>query len=72
MLIVADRLPPAVGVNVTVIVQEEPAATDVQLFVCLKSPLSAPDRATVETVKLLMLPLFVTVTVCDALVVPTA
>jgi hypothetical protein len=68
---VAARLPVAEGVNVTLIAQFAPAATDVaQVLVWLKSPLLVP-----VTAMLVMdseaLPLFVSVTAELALVVPT-
>jgi hypothetical protein len=59
------RVPAAVGVKVTVMVQVPPCASVAgQLFVCPKSPVAA------ETDMLATPPLFaVSVTVCDALVV---
>src|SRR5215472_658935 len=65
------RVPVALGVNVTLIVQDAPAATDVpQLFVCAKSPALVP-----VTARLVMLnaafPVLLNVTGCAALVVPT-
>jgi len=66
----AVRVPAADGVNVTLMLQFPPfAATELpQLFVCAKSPLFAPVIP-----RLLMLsaafPVFVSVTVCAALVV---
>ena len=46
---VAERVPPAVGVNVTLMVQLELAASEVpQLFVCAKSPLLVPVMAILE------------------------
>jgi len=52
-------VPPVVGLNVTLIVQLPPAATDEeQLFVCAKSPLVAMLVIVTE-----LLPLFVKVTV---------
>src|SRR5947207_2041518 len=61
------RAPPAVGVNVTVTVQEPPAAMDAQLLVWPKSPLVAMDATVAaELVGL------ATVTVWAALVEPVA
>ena len=46
---VALRVPVAVGVKVTLIVQVAPAArVDPQLFICAKSPLLVPVIATLE------------------------
>ena len=66
-VIVAERAPPAVGLNVTVIVQVELGASDdPQSFVCRKSPGLVP-----VTAMLVMAtappPEFVTVTICAAL-----
>src|ERR1039458_4710787 len=61
------RLPDAVGLNVTVTVQEPPTAMLVQLLVWLKSPVTA----TLETVAAVV-PGLVTVTVCAAAVEPTS
>ena len=62
------RVPDAVGVNVTLTVQEPPAAIDVpQLLVCAKSPVAA----TLET-DAAAVPVLVTVTVWAALVVLSA
>ncbi len=72
IVMVAVRVPRAVGVKLTVIAQLAPAATEVQVLVSLKSPASVPESATLETVRLVMFPLFVIVTSCDTLVVPTA
>lgn len=58
-------VPGADGVNVTLIAQLVPAATDVpQLFVCAKSP----DAAILDTVTATEL-LLAAVTVCNVLVV---
>jgi low affinity Fe/Cu permease len=60
----AERLPAAVGLNVTLMVQVPPAATleVVQVFVWAKSGPLVPVMATVLTVSA-ALPLFVTVIV---------
>src|SRR5690348_18361890 len=60
------RVPAAVGLKVTVTVQEAPTATDEQLLVCAKSPLAV----TLETVAAVV-PVLLTVTVCAALVEAT-
>jgi hypothetical protein len=72
MLTVAVRVPAAVGVNVMLIVQLPPAATELpQVVVSGKSPGLSP-----VTIKLVMpkrvLPLFVKLTVCAGLLVPTS
>ena len=65
----ADRLPVTVGLNVTLIVQFPPAATELpQVLVCAKSPGSAPVSATLERLKATEPPL-VRVAVRVALVV---
>jgi hypothetical protein len=65
------RVPVALGVNVTLIVQDAPAATDVpQLFVCAKSPVLVPVMAILVTLNA-ALPVLLNVTACAALVVPT-
>ena len=62
------RMPVAVGVNVTLMVQLAPAATDVpQVLVCMKSPL-----ATMLVTLSAAVPVLVSVTVCTALVVLTS
>jgi hypothetical protein len=69
----AVLVPTAVGVNVTLIVQLPPAATVVpQVFVCAKSPASPPVMLTPLIVIVADGRVFVSVTVCPALVVPTA
>lgn len=61
------RVPEAVGVKVTLMVQWAPAATDdPQLFVCAKSPLAAM----LVTLRVAP-PVLESVTACAALVVPT-
>ncbi len=66
-----DRVPEAVGVNVTLMVQFAPAATELpQLLVCAKSPLFVPVTAMLVRFSE-ALPVFESVTVCAALVVPT-
>jgi hypothetical protein len=72
MLRVADLVPDADGVNVTLRVQlEPPARLDPQVFVCAKSEGLVP-----VTLRLLITiadePPFVTVTTCGELVVPIA
>ena len=69
----AVRVPVAVGLKVTLIVQFAPAATLVpQVFVCEKSPLFVPAIAMPEPLKVsVALPVFVSVMFCEALVVPT-
>lgn len=70
MLTSALREPTAAGVNVTLIVQLAPAATLLpQLFVWAKSPGYVPVRLTLVMLKVAV-PVLVSVTVCDALVVP--
>src|SRR5437016_14500472 len=62
------RMPVAVGVNVTLMVQLAPAATDVpQVLVCMKSPL-----ATMLVTLSAAFPVLFSVTDCAALVVPTS
>jgi hypothetical protein len=71
MLRLLDRVPDAVGVNVTLMVQFAPAATELpQLLVCAKSPLFVPVTAMLVRFSE-ALPVFERVTVCAALVVPT-
>jgi hypothetical protein len=66
----AARAPEAVGENVTLIAQFDPAARLVaQLFVCEKSPALVPVIP-IELIESVALPLFVSVTVCGLLVVP--
>ena len=68
---VAVRVPDAVGVKVTLMVQLEFAATDVpQLSVSAKSPAFAPVIDTLTLVSAVLLP-FVSVEGCEELVVPT-
>jgi hypothetical protein len=70
MLRLLDRVPGAVGVNVTLMVQFAPAATELpQLLVCAKSPLFVPVTAMLVRFSE-ALPVFASVTVCAALVVP--
>jgi hypothetical protein len=71
---VADRAPLAVGLKVTVIVQLELAATLApQVFVCEKSPLFAPVMVMPEPLKeSVAFPVLVSVTLCEALLVPTS
>jgi len=66
----AVRIPVAVGVNVTLIVQFPLfAATELpQLFVCAKSPLFAPVTPMLVILRA-ALPVLVSVTVCAALAV---
>src|SRR5439155_12014433 len=69
---VAVRVPAAVGVNVTLIAQAAPpGGTDApQLLVCAKSPLFVPMIAMLEMLRLTF-PVFESVTIWEALVVPT-
>jgi hypothetical protein len=73
MVTLAERLPVADGANVTEIVHVAFAASVAGLtghvFVCAKSPAFAPVIPTVETSRG-ALPLFLSVVVCAALVVP--
>lgn len=73
MVTEAVRVPVAVGLNVTLIVQFAPAARLApQLFVWEKSPLFVPVMAIPEPLKVnVALPVFVSVMFCEALVVPT-
>jgi hypothetical protein len=67
----AVRLPTADGVNPTVIVQLLPAASELpQVFVSGKSEALAPVTAMLDIAKAAV-PLFVTVTTCVAVLVPT-
>src|SRR6266851_5517223 len=67
MLKVPVRVPDAVGVNVTPMVQLAPAATELpQVFASAKSPLAAILLVIVRAA----LPVLDSVTVCAALVVP--
>ena len=70
----ALRVPVAVGVKVTLMVQEAPAASVLELLgqvlVCAKSPLLVPVRPILLMVRAAV-PLLVRVTVCAALVVLT-
>jgi hypothetical protein len=71
MVTLADRVPLAVGVNVTLIVQLAPAATlDPQVLVCAKSPGFAPVSEMLWIVS--VFPRLVSVIVCGLLVVPTS
>jgi hypothetical protein len=68
----AVRLPLAVGVNITLIVQLPPAASELpHVFVCAKSPAFAPVIAMLDRLKP-ALPVLPRVTVWGALVEPTA
>ena len=72
MLTVAVRVPAAVGVNVMLIVQLPPAATELpQVVVSGKSPGSSPVTTKLVMPKM-VLPLFVKLTVCAGLLVPTS
>jgi hypothetical protein len=63
MLSEAVRLPLAIGVNVTLMAHEAPAATELpQLLAWVKSPAFVPERAMLLTVKA-PLPELVSVTV---------
>jgi hypothetical protein len=74
MLTVAERAPVAVGLNVTLIAQFAFAASVAGLtghvFVCAKSPALAPVMLTPVIVSAAV-PLFVNVTACMPLVLPT-
>jgi len=71
MLTVAVRLPGAVGVNETTIVQVLPAATELpQVFVSAKSPALVPVTVRLVMLKL-ALPVLVRTTAWPVLVVPT-
>ena len=71
MVIVARRVPVAVGVNVTLMVQFDPAATlDPQLSVCEKSPALLPVTEILEMFRSAF-PVFVRVADLTALFVPT-
>jgi hypothetical protein len=67
----ALRAPLAVGLNTTLIAHEEDAATDVQLFVCEKSPAFAPVIVTPLTVNAAVVLELETVMVCAVLEAPT-
>jgi hypothetical protein len=70
-VIVARRVPVAVGVNVTLIVQFDPAATiDPQLLVCEKSPAFVPETDILGTF-ISAFPVFVRVADLTVLPVPT-
>ena len=72
ILTAAVRLPEALGVKVTVIVQKLPAAREAgQLLISVKSPALLPVNPMLLMVRL-RLPVFVTLTVCDGLVVSSA
>jgi len=72
MLTAAVRVPLAVGLNVTLILQLAPAANELpQVCVCAKFPGLVPVIAMLLMVKLVV-PVFLRVTVLAALVVPTA
>jgi hypothetical protein len=67
---VALRAPLAVGLKLTVTAQLAPAATDApHVLVATKSPLLAPETATLATAKAAV-PVLLRVSVCTALVVP--
>ena len=71
MLTVAVRVPAAVGLNVRLIVQLPPAATELpQVFVSAKSPVLTPAMLMLVMLKL-ALPVLLRVTLCAGLVVPT-
>jgi hypothetical protein len=71
MLREALRVPAAVGVNVTLIVQLAPAATPLpQVFVCKKSEGSVPLKPTLGALSAAF-PVLLRVTFCAALEVPT-
>ena len=67
----AARLPEAVGVNVTLIVQLLPAASELpHVVISAKSPGFVPVTAT-PAMLISAFPVLLSVTVCAALVVPT-
>jgi hypothetical protein len=71
MLTDAVRVPAAVGVNVTLIVQLPPAATELpQVFVSAKSAVLVPVMLMLVMLKL-VLPVLLRVTLCARLVTPT-
>ena len=71
MLTAAVRLPGAVGVNVTLIVQLPPAVTELpHVLAWAKSPAFVPVTARLVMLKLAF-PVLFRVTVCAVLVVPT-
>jgi hypothetical protein len=65
-----ERLPAAEGVNVTVMVQDPPAPTLVQVFVWAKSLALAPVIETAVT-RIALWPTLLSVIVCGADLVPT-
>src|SRR5436190_23135481 len=70
MLTAAVRVPLAVGLNVTLIPQLAPAANELpQVWVCAKFPALVPVIAMLLMVKIAV-PVFLSVTVLAALVVP--
>jgi hypothetical protein len=71
MMIFALLVPVLVGVNVTLMLQLAPGPTlEPQLLVCAKSAGFAPPTMILVILKLAV-PLFVSVTVCAALPLPT-
>jgi len=66
----ADFAPELPGENVTLMVQEPPTATLLQLLLCVNWPASAPLKETPLIVSP-ALPVLLTVTACAALEVPT-
>jgi hypothetical protein len=67
MVTLADRVPGAVGVKVTLIGQLAPAASEVpQELVCAKSPLLVPVTAILVMLRAVA-PVLISVTVCAAL-----
>jgi hypothetical protein len=72
MEIEAERLPVAVGLKATAIAQLPPAATlEPQVLLCEKSPAAAPAMLMPVTVSAAV-PVFESVRLCVALVVPTS
>ena len=66
----AVRVPPVVGVNVTLMLHAPPAATELpQVFIWAKSPGLAPKNETLLT-KRAAFPVLFNTTVCGPLVVP--
>ena len=72
MFSAAVRVPDAVGLKVTLMLQLAPAANELpQVWVCAKFPALVPVIAMLLMVKLAV-PVFLSVTVLAALVVPIA
>jgi hypothetical protein len=63
---VPARDPPAVGLNATFTVQDAPTASDAQLLLCVKSPVTDTPDTVADVVPLLLI-----VTACEAVELPT-